>query len=352
MSQKISKLFFVILISVFSFFNFLVNNANAIDNSCKNPSLYEFTTSLSPTRGDHQTPVVLGATFRWTTDIKPICLNTKLRFDVSYKIAGPGASSVTSPSQLDINQGEYSIGKVPFGQTGQKNWNITLSQLDIPSRYQFTNGDTFAFNIKVEDDDAPGLGDDFTPVISKTYTVVLTNKLCAYIDPGDGKWACISGSESKTDCSSVSQCSGKSCQRVEASLCGTVATQTHKACRGTICVVISGAGADECTNNAKCASGGGTTTTTQKFEIRNPIGVDNFQDLVNIIGRWIFNLAIPIAVIIIIYAGVLMLISGGNPAQFQKGAKALWYAVIGLAVVLIGKGFITLIQSILSLRNP
>jgi hypothetical protein len=96
---------------------------------------------------------------------------------------------------------------------------------------------------------------------------------------------------------------------------------------------------------------GAPVTTKYVFNLKNPIAAENFQDLVNIIGKWIFNLAIPVAVIIIIYAGVLMLTAGGVPARFQKGAKALWYAVIGLAIVLIGKGFVTLIQSILNLRN-
>lgn len=88
------------------------------------------------------------------------------------------------------------------------------------------------------------------------------------------------------------------------------------------------------------------------IKLPNPIGIDTFEELVNVIGVWIFNLAIPIAVIVIIYAGVIMLTAGGNPGRFQKGAKALWYAVLGLAVVFIGKGFVTLIESILSLRNP
>lgn len=95
--------------------------------------------------------------------------------------------------------------------------------------------------------------------------------------------------------------------------------------------------------------GGGTP---QNFSIENPIGIDNFEDLVNLIGVWIFNLSIPIAVIIIIYAGILMLTAGANPGQFKKGAEALKYAVIGLAIIFIGKGFVTLIQSILDLRNP
>jgi type IV secretory pathway VirB2 component (pilin) len=128
-------------------------------------------------------------------------------------------------------------------------------------------------------------------------------------------------------------------------------TATHKECRNNACVIIPGVGTDQCANDAACARGGGGTST-QNFEILNPIGIDSFQDLVNVIGRWIFNLAIPIAVIIIIYAGVLMLTSGGDPGRFKNGRQALLYAVLGLAVVLIGKGFVTLIQSILSLRNP
>ncbi len=88
------------------------------------------------------------------------------------------------------------------------------------------------------------------------------------------------------------------------------------------------------------------------IELENPIGINTFGELVNVIGVWIFNLAIPIAVIIIIYAGILMLTAGGNPGKFQKGSKALWYAILGLAIVFIGKGFVTLIESILSLRNP
>lgn len=105
------------------------------------------------------------------------------------------------------------------------------------------------------------------------------------------------------------------------------------------------------TGSACISMGGGGGTTTVGFEIKNPIGINTFQELVNVIGTWIFNLAIPIAVIIIIYAGVLMLTAGGNPGNFKKGMDALKYAVIGLAVVLIGKGFVSLIKSILSLKN-
>ncbi len=191
---------------------------------------------------------------------------------------------------------------------------------------------------------------------SSTQSVKLaagTYKIYACV-AGNGNYACSANGKNYSDCSGVpnksSVCGANSCVNIDSNLCDKPAQNTHKGCLNNSCTAVPGAGSDTCTTDADCTGTGGGTTT-QKFEIRNPIGVENFQDLINIIGKWIFNLAIPIAVIIIIYAGVLMLTSGGQPARFQSGAKALWYAVIGLAVVLIGKGFVTLVQSILSLRK-
>lgn len=148
----------------------------------------------------------------------------------------------------------------------------------------------------------------------------------------DGKYACSPANN--PTCSDVpnNACQGKTCGALsDSNKCGQVAT-------APVSPIPS-----------PSAGPGGTT---RNFDIPNPIGINTFQELVNVIGRWIFNLAIPIAVIIIIYAGVLMLTSGGDPGRFKKGMSALKYAVIGLAIVLIGKGFVSLIKSILSLRNP
>lgn len=171
----------------------------------------------------------------------------------------------------------------------------------------------------------------------------------------DGKYACSPGNLS--NCSDVTGCTAQqkqACRSIpDSSQCGKPAptAATHKACQNNSCVNVSGSGTDTCATDANCITGGGGSSSTNVFNLENPIGAENFQDLINIIGKWIFNLAIPIAVIMIIYAGVLMLTAGDKPAQFQKGTKALWYAVLGLAVVLIGKGFVTLVQSILNLRN-
>ncbi len=85
------------------------------------------------------------------------------------------------------------------------------------------------------------------------------------------------------------------------------------------------------------------------FKIQNPI-VGNPTNVLGvgiIIANWIFNIAIPVTVVFIIYAGFKFIISRGNPGKVQEARRLLWYTVIGLTIVLIGKGFIVLIQSIL-----
>ena len=73
--------------------------------------------------------------------------------------------------------------------------------------------------------------------------------------------------------------------------------------------------------------------------------------LLDIIAMWLFNLAIPVAVGLIIWAGVLLMTAGANPANVKKGGTILKYVAIGLAIIFINKGFISLIRSILELGN-
>lgn len=89
-----------------------------------------------------------------------------------------------------------------------------------------------------------------------------------------------------------------------------------------------------------------------KFKIDNPLAgkAENVLDILAIIANFIFQLGVPVAVIVIIYSGILFLVSSDKPAIVQKATNGLKYAAIGLAVLLIGKGFVSLIQSILSIR--
>lgn len=89
----------------------------------------------------------------------------------------------------------------------------------------------------------------------------------------------------------------------------------------------------------------------QTIEFTPPTTNRDFIGFVNTIGLWFYRLAIPVAVIVIIYAGAILMLSQGNSKAIERGRKMLTYAVIGLAVLLIGRGFFTLIKDIINLGN-
>lgn len=85
------------------------------------------------------------------------------------------------------------------------------------------------------------------------------------------------------------------------------------------------------------------------LEFRNPLQAEDLRELIDAILIWIFWLSIPSGVIMILYAGLTMMTAAGNPEKFDKGKKILLWTVIGLVIVFIGEGFVTLIESILDL---
>ncbi|PIR41067.1 MAG: hypothetical protein COV31_02905 [Candidatus Yanofskybacteria bacterium CG10_big_fil_rev_8_21_14_0_10_46_23] len=91
------------------------------------------------------------------------------------------------------------------------------------------------------------------------------------------------------------------------------------------------------------------TQVTQEFG--NPIKIGSFTGIIEVVFDWLVKIAIPIGVIMIVLSGVLMLVSQGNPAKVSQAKMILLYSIIGLAIVLVGKGFIEIIKSFLNLRS-
>lgn len=93
-------------------------------------------------------------------------------------------------------------------------------------------------------------------------------------------------------------------------------------------------------------------SATVSYSYQNPLVGEptTFGELVMVISNYVLNIAIPITVIIIIYGGFRMLMSGGKPEQYKKGLDALKYASYGLAIMLIAKGFVSLVKSVLSVK--
>ena len=115
-----------------------------------------------------------------------------------------------------------------------------------------------------------------------------------------------------------------------------------------------------CNNNGTCDAGEVSATCSDcpivpgatqsfKFSLDNPLEADNFLELIDVLATWLFNLSIPVVVVMIVYSGVMFLTSRGESARIIQAKQILLYAVVGFAIILIGKGFITLIESILNL---
>lgn len=143
----------------------------------------------------------------------------------------------------------------------------------------------------------------------------------------NGIYACSPGHRS--DLSDVPACAAKQPTSIPAELCGT------RASTGT--------------DSSTPSSTSGPAMTSMDFSIKNPIKSQSLLELIDAVAGWILTLAIPASVIMIVYSGLTYLTSGGNPGKVQKAKQILTYAIIGLAVIMIGRGFVSLIQSILDL---
>ncbi len=101
----------------------------------------------------------------------------------------------------------------------------------------------------------------------------------------------------------------------------------------------------ECSNKAEPASGQCMPIGQIAF---CPITTHtSFECLINSLSKWLFYLALVIAPLMILLGGFYMLTAAGEPARSTKGKTILTWAIIGLAVILAAKAFISIITSVL-----
>jgi hypothetical protein len=87
----------------------------------------------------------------------------------------------------------------------------------------------------------------------------------------------------------------------------------------------------------------------QSLDIENPIsGTSDFGDVIDLIADNLVTIAIPIGVLMYLWAGVLYITAGANPGNISKAKSIMLYTTIGLVIIFIGSGFVTLIESFIS----
>lgn len=95
---------------------------------------------------------------------------------------------------------------------------------------------------------------------------------------------------------------------------------------------------------------GAPNAMAQNITIPNPLGSGgkDIPTLIDTVATWLLGIGSTIAVIIVIWAAFLFMTSGGNKERVTTARKTLWYAIIGLTILLLAKGVTSVIQNFLS----
>ena len=91
---------------------------------------------------------------------------------------------------------------------------------------------------------------------------------------------------------------------------------------------------------------------TQAITITNPLKAKSFEELIDTLISFVITIGILVAPIVILYAGFLFLTSGGEPEKVKTAKNLILYCLIGLGILMLGKGLISVIKDILQVKGP
>jgi len=86
--------------------------------------------------------------------------------------------------------------------------------------------------------------------------------------------------------------------------------------------------------------------------IENPVPWTNLTDLLKSIADFIRSIALLLVAPFIIWGGIIILASGGNPAEVQKGKSIILYAVIGYIVTLLATLGVDVVNQLVQTTPP
>lgn len=107
--------------------------------------------------------------------------------------------------------------------------------------------------------------------------------------------------------------------------------------------------------NTALAQGGGPATPggggQSTFTLDPPVNVSSIQELLKNIASYIYGISLAVAVIMILYGAFQILTSAGDPKKATDGKNTIIYTIVGLAIVILATGIVSLVIEILG-ANP
>ncbi len=86
------------------------------------------------------------------------------------------------------------------------------------------------------------------------------------------------------------------------------------------------------------------------LEFENPLKYDSIVKLIDGIATWLLSIGGALATVVILWAAFMYLTSGGSEERTTQAKKALLWAVVGIAILAVGKGITGIIKGILEVQ--
>lgn len=80
-------------------------------------------------------------------------------------------------------------------------------------------------------------------------------------------------------------------------------------------------------------------------ELINPIGQTDIFGVIHAITNFLMWVGAPIAVIIILYGAFQLITAAGNPEKIEGGKRAIWWAIAGIVIILLGYGITAVVAN-------
>lgn len=92
--------------------------------------------------------------------------------------------------------------------------------------------------------------------------------------------------------------------------------------------------------------------TTDTVCIKNPLQFESLEQLLDAIIDFLIKIGAPLAVIMIIYAGLTWMFAAGEPEKISKARSIIIWTIVGYSIILVAKGILLVIQSVLGVPAP
>ena len=93
--------------------------------------------------------------------------------------------------------------------------------------------------------------------------------------------------------------------------------------------------------------------SAQDQELINPLGsTSTVWQVLEAISGFLMWVGAPIAVIMILWGAFQMITAAGNPEKIETGKRTIWWAIIGLIVILLSSGIIYAITNFFGADTP